>query len=307
MEKQLLAILDNEISRKQYRYLLIDNLAAISELDLIYLDNIKNMLGEKSIVTVKRPDLVHDLTLCPKLITIGKPHRIIEDRLVRFSLVQALDELNHDKRYVCSWIVSEYPPVIIAEQFIQIGKILAERCSMKYIPFYEPFRMQLLDDSNQISQEWLPTVLGFCSHYVYISVFSELKIINKLGENSSDTEIFMAEQTKFNQKESKNIFKLLNAWMTYCEEADKPFSDINMMDITNAYQYAYEQGLVDLKDKMIFALMSLKYGDLMTNSILSEAVQEAQQDPGTLIDHFKQINLQEFSSLTIPNYTDTVL
>lgn len=302
MKDQLLAILDNEKTRKQYRYLLIDNLAAISELDIIYLDNITDMLGEQCVTTVLRPDLSHDLLVCPKLITIGKPHRIIEERLVRFSLVQALDELNHDKRYVCSWIVSEYPPEIIAEQIVQIGNILADRCDMKYLPFYEPFRMQLLEESNQISQEWLPTILGFCCHYVYMSAFSELNVINPLEQRTSTIEIFMAEKTKFNQKEAWGIFRLFGAWMTYCKKTDKSVSKCSLMNVANAYLYAYEQGLSDLKDKFIFGLMTLKYGDLMTNSILSSAVIDAQQDPGSLIERFKEIDTQEFHALATLNH-----
>ena len=49
MEQQLLNILANDNSSRQYRYLLIDGLTTVSEIDFIALDNIQALLGEQAI------------------------------------------------------------------------------------------------------------------------------------------------------------------------------------------------------------------------------------------------------------------
>jgi hypothetical protein len=104
MKQQLLTLLDNQDNQQYYRYLLIDPLTSVSEMDFIDLNNIKDQFGDEAITTVIRTDLAYDLASCPKLVTIGKPNLPLGKRLLHFSVVEAQSEiLQKNVMYVVGW------------------------------------------------------------------------------------------------------------------------------------------------------------------------------------------------------------
>lgn len=298
LEQQLSTNLDSEINRKKYRYLLIDNLAPVSDLDFIYLDNLSQLLGSNAITTLMRPDLSHSPELCPKLITIAKPHRAIDEDLIHFSLVQAIDELIRTKRYICGWIVSEHPAELVADYLIKIAITIASRCQLSFLPIHEPFNFQLLHESNQISPFWLPSILSICDEYTYLNLSQQLITINGVKSVPSGIDVFLTDNAIFYQKNRQHIFQLFLSWQRYCNEVDKELTPDTLMRVARAYLQAHEAGLTDAADQSIFTLMTLRYGDLLQEPVFQTAVNKAISEPGSLVSEFKLIDKRYFSELS---------
>lgn len=297
MEQQLLQILDNENSRKQYRYLLIDALTTVSEMDFIALNNIKELLGENTITTVIRPDLSHDLASCPKLITIGKPNQELEKRLLHFSIVEATDEILQSKRYVCGWMLSEHPPEIIIEQMVNIGSFLSKYCGTGFVPFYEPFRMQLLQEGNAICPEFIANMLNCFQAYCYPTTTQTLNIVKPLENRQENISMFFSEDAKFYQQQIKMIFQLYLSESKIYGETGKDINKISLINIAKVYQKAFFCGLTQISDQLVFALMTLRYGDLLSNPQLKRAIDDAKFDEGSLLERFQSIDREQFISI----------
>ncbi|MBC9131521.1 hypothetical protein JMI89_10055 [Frischella sp. Ac48] len=298
MEQQLLNILANDNSSRQYRYLLIDGLTTVSEIDFIALDNIQALLGEQAIATVIRPDISHDLNSCPKLITIAKPNQELDKRLLHFSVVQAQNERLSTKSYVCGWMVSQYPPEIITEQMVNIGKQLSKYCAMGFVPFYEPFRMQLLQEGNAICPEFIADMLNMFLNYCYPTIQNTLRNIKQLNYKPKNIDLFMVEEAKFYQQEAKQLFFLYLAQYEIYQEIKKDTNQISLLELAEYYRDAWQYGLQAVNDRFIFALMSYRYGNhLLSNIELKSAVEAAVLEPGSLSDRFKAIDKGVFLSL----------
>ncbi|RKS86100.1 hypothetical protein DES39_1526 [Orbus hercynius] len=297
MEQQLLAILDSEENKKYYRYLLLDALTTVSEMDFISLNNIHDLLGDEAITTVERTDLAYDLSSCPKLITIGKPNEQLAKRLLHFSVVEAQSEILQTKRYVCAWMVSEHPPEMIAQQMVSIGLFLTKYYGAGFVPFYEPFRMQLLQQSNLICPEFLADMLSCFKHYSYPTITQTLNTINQLDYKPDSINCFLSQDAKFYQQQLKIIFELYHSQARIYSETGKDVNSINLIEIARAYQQAYLCGLTQKNDQFIFALMTLRYGQLLANSQLKQAVDEAKIDEGSLSVRFQAIDRAQFLSI----------
>ncbi|MBK5142198.1 hypothetical protein I2494_00435 [Budviciaceae bacterium BWR-B9] len=292
MEKQLISILNND--KAMYRYLLLDGLASVSELDLVNLNNLKNILGNDAITVVERPDLTHELFSCPQLVVLARPNDDIDSRITKFSLIQANSERLFSKRYVCGWMTSELPPEIVAKHIVRIAQSISEMCSMRFTAFYEPLRMQLLHDGNKICDEWLAATLNIFNSYCYLSVNSTLRHITRLKRLPEPIDIFISEDAKFYQQESKALFHLYNGWV---ECSASPLDDFALLRVARLYREAWEQRLTNMEDKYIFSLLSLKYGDLMKNPLMAQAVNEARIAPGSLPARMKAIEQRHFMAL----------
>jgi hypothetical protein len=297
MEKQLLTLLDNENSQQQYRYLLLDTLTSVSEIDLITINNIKEILGEEAVTTVIRPELAHDLASCPKLITLAKPQQSLQKRLLHFSVIEAKAEILQSKRYVCGWLVSTLPPDVIAEQIVNIGRFIAKQCQMSFIPFYEPFRLELLQESNRICPEWLAEALNCFTYYCYPTVERTVNVIENINYKMDSFNIFLVEEAKFYQKEIKSIYALYIAWHDLTEYSAQAHHK-TLYDIAAIYYQSYQLGLTAINDRHIYTLMSLRYGKLTQNAQLKTAIETARSEPGTLSEQFKQLDKRVFQGLT---------
>lgn len=298
LQQQLLTELDNEVNRKKYRYLLIDNLASISELDFIHLDNMTELLGSNAITTVLRPELSHSPEACPQLLTIAKPHRALDDKIIHYSVTQATVELMRTKRYICSWFVSEQPAEVVADLLVQVGIFTGQRCQLPFLPIYEPFRFQLLHESNQISALWLPSILNFIDGYYYVDLQGLLRQIKRVDHLPAEIDLFMSESAQWYQKNARHLFQLYLSWLRYCQQTGQDIDQNTLMMVANAYLDAHNNGLTDSRDRSIFSLMSLKYGDLSSHYSLQQAIDNAINEPGSLADEFKLIDKSVFLDLS---------
>lgn len=297
MKQQLINLLNSESNQQYYRYLLLDPLVAVSELDFISLNNIKDHYGEQAVTPVIRTDLAYDLDACPQLVILGKPEQPIEQRLLKFSLREAESELLQSKRYVCSWLVSQHPPNIIAQMLTDIGKYLTQFIGTKFVPFYEPFRMQLLHQGNMICTEFLADVFSSLISYSYLTINKTISTINRLNYKPDSYSIFLSEEAKFYQQHIKVIFDIYLSQVRIYTKLGKDVTEINLIQLASIYQKACQYGLTDLNDQKIFVLMSLRYGDLLSVSKIKEAIDQAKQDKGSLSERFQAIDRQQFLSI----------
>lgn len=297
MKQQLINLLNSESNQQYYRYLLLDPLVAVSELEFISLNNIKDHYGEQAVTPVIRTDLAYDLDACPQLVILGNPGQPIEQRLLKFSLREAENELLQSKRYVCSWLVSQHPPNIIAQMLTGIGKYLTQFVGTKFVPFYEPFRMQLLHQGNIICTEFLADVFSCLVSYSYLTINKTISTINRLNYKPNSYSIFLSQEAKFYQQHIKVIFDIYLTQVRVYKKLGKDVTQIDLIQLANTYQKACQIGLTDSNDQRTFVLMSLRYGDLLSVSKIKEAIDQAKQDKGSLEERFQAIDRQQFLSI----------
>ncbi|GKX60730.1 hypothetical protein [Leminorella grimontii] len=284
MDMQLFSALNDDTTR--YRYLLLDGLGSVNQMDMVYVNNIKQMLGDEAVITVPRPDLSHEPESCPQLVLLAVPGQEVNERLVRFSLVQAKDEREEWKRYISGWMTSEMPPKTLAEHIITLARSMGALYAQPYCAFYEPFRMQLLHDGNVMSDAWLPTVLTAFKTYFYLSINGHLKKISRLDRPADRMDVFITEETKFYLREFRALFYLYQGWQ---EASSRAPSDRDVISLAQWYQRSAILGLENTKDRYIYAMMSEKRGDIMRNRVMAAAVNEAKADKGSLPQRLKAI------------------
>lgn len=297
MKQQLLTLLDSQDNQHYYRYLLIDPLTSVSEMDFIDLNNIKDQLDDEAITTVIRSDLAYDLASCPKLVTIGKPNLPLEKRLLHFSVVEAQSEILQKKRYICGWMVSQYPPEVVAEQITHIGRFLTKYMGTHFVPFYEPFRMQLLHQGNAVCPEFLADVLNCFQHYSYPTINKTVNTIHHLGYKPENFTLFLSEEAKFYQQHSNILFDIYLSQVNILTKTEKEIDNISLMEIAESYHKACSYGLNALSDRKIFTLMSMTYGNLLSNTKIKQAIDAAKFDEGSLTERFKAIERPHFLSI----------
>ena len=297
MKQQLIALLDNENNQKYYRYLLLDPLTSVSELDFVGLNNIKDLYGEQAVTPVVRKDLAYDLDACPQLVTLGKPNQELENRLLHFSLIEAKGEILQSKRYVCCWLVSQYEPKIVAKILSDIGMHLTQFLGSIFVPFYEPFRMQLLHQGNLICPEFLADILSSFVSYSYLTINKTIETINNLGYKPNPSTIFLSEDAKFYNQHIKKIFDIYLSQANIYIKLDKETTQINLLDLARAYHRACSYGLTNLNDQRTFTIMTLRYGNLLSNSTIKMAIDQAKLNEGSLSERFQAIDRQEFLSI----------
>lgn len=293
MEQELRSILDNESNRKQYRYLLIDKLVSVSRLEILDLDNLTELLGEQSVTTVVRPDLSHDLNACPKLITLANPNDKIDDKLLHWTIKQSAKESMLNKRYVCFWAASELAPNEISEKIVEIGLKLGELMNLRFVPFYEPFRMQLLNDANLICPDWLSHVLACFSVYSYTTFTHQMRYVLPLSYTATALDLFLTEETKFFQKESLKLYHLSLAWHNLCHKQNREITDSDILKLFYFYQQGWIYGLTHNNDLFNYALIMMKYADKLNSDQISKGISIAKDDPGSLEHYFRTMTLSQ--------------
>lgn len=296
VETKLTALLTSDESSKLYRYMLIDELASVNDMDYISLASLQQLLGADRITTLLRPNLSHDPASCPKLITLAKPYEKIDTNIIHFSVIQAVGEYQERNRFICSWFVSEHPPETITQQFISLGEKLAEYCQTTFVPIYEPFRIFLLQNSNVFCPEWLLYSLKFIKTYVYLTIENQLDMIDCQQIYSND--LFLDFDAQYLQREAKAAFYFYRAWRQVEDNLSLAIT-IDAKTIFANYYKAYQLQLTDISDRSILGLMNLRYGgNIICNEQVAQAVSKAQQQPGTLAASFKQLDQSHFIQVT---------
>ncbi|MCO6557741.1 hypothetical protein [Gilliamella sp. Occ4-3] len=282
--------LNSEDNKKYYRYLLIDMLGVTSELSELYPQQLKQLLPPKNIEVVKRPELLHELTSCPHLVCIGHPNQDVNTDLLFSSMVQVGEDFLTTKPYICGWLVAQQTIDEIAQWLPKIGLILGEMCSMRFVPFYEPFRMQLLQDSQLTDPNWINVFFPTNLTYYYIDIQQKLRVI----EPNKDNQLLpssLPPKIRFFQKESNNLFRLYVNWYDIKEEINQTVGENDLITLIEHYYTASLLGLTDIKDRTIYVFYSMQYGDLQQHEKISAIIDDvALQSPGTLSEQFLAIN-----------------
>lgn len=291
------ALLNHPDNQLLYRYILIDMLGVTSELSPLYPESLNDKLPYGSLLTIKRPELLHDPASCPHLICIGEPGKPTNQSLLSASIWQVNDDFLVTKQYVCAWLTSELPIEELGISLEKTGKRLGDSLSMPFVPFYEPFKLQLLQDSHPSSFEWINNFLPQNTSYYYIDIEKKIRKLNA-PEQIDLSFRFIEPQIRFFQQESRGLFKLYNSWYEINQKQGFDLKPGALKTMIHFYREAHSLGLTHQEDKIIFILFSMQYGDLMAHTQLENIILSViNEAPGTLAARFKEIDTQ-FSSLT---------
>lgn len=284
--------LNSEENKKYYRYLLIDMLGVTSELSELYAQRLRQTLPKEEIQVVKRPELLHDLSSCPHLICLGQPNLAINEDLLTASLWQIREDFLMTKPYICGWIVSDQSIDQLSEILKEIGTRLGRLTSSKFIPFYESFRMQLLQDSHATNPNWIGSLFPANTKYYYIDLQQKLRMITN-QQNKPFTQLYLDHKIVFIQQESKRLFRLYVIWYELKEQQGQPIKTNELIELINYFYQAHLLGLTDIEDNTIFVFFSLKYGDLLRSQKIREIIEEVIfEDPGSLSTRLLAIDAQ---------------
>jgi hypothetical protein len=283
--------LNSEENKKHYRYLLIDMLGTTSELSKLYAQRLKQLLPKKDIAVVKRPSLSHQLFTCPHLVCIGQPDQNVNTELLLSSIIQVNEDFLAAKPYVCGWLVAPQTIDEIAQRIVKIGLMLGELCNMSFAPFYEPFRMQLLQDSHPTTPDWINVFLPDNLTYYYIDIQQKLRTI-KPAKNKQLLPSSLPPKITFCQKESVNLFRLYVNWYDIKEEIDDEVSEKDLMALVEHYYTAVNTfSLTDIKDRTVYTYYSMQYGELLKDEEIVTVINDvAVHSPGTLSERFLAIH-----------------
>ncbi|WP_392563380.1 hypothetical protein RHO13_08105 [Orbus wheelerorum] len=284
--------LNSDDNKKYYRYLLLDMLGVTSELSNIYSQALKDSSPTSDIAIIKRPELLHDLSSCPHLICIGKPNQDINEELLSSSIWQVEDDFLTTKQYVCGWIVSEKSTDELAKSLCDIGIKLGTLLSMRFIAFYEPFRLQLLQQSHPTAPNWLGSLFPTKTKYYYCDLQQTLQEISA-EDNWHFSQLFFDHKISFFQKESVKLFKLYTLWHDIKQQQKHTVNANEFTLMMSYYVSACLLGLTHAEDRAIFVFFAMQYGDLLQSQHIKMIVEEvALNFPGELSMRFREIDTQ---------------
>lgn len=83
--------LSNDTNQQKYRYILLDRLGVVSELSLIYSEELEENFPSDRLAVLKRPTLLHELHSCPLLVCIAAPNEPLNRELLAAAIVQIDD------------------------------------------------------------------------------------------------------------------------------------------------------------------------------------------------------------------------
>lgn len=298
MIDELLYKLNSGINLTLNRYLLIDGLASVSGLNSLHIKQLKTKFGEKSISAVLRPEIAYIPESCPQLFLLAEAGQLVDQELVEQSVNLALTEYLYSKKYICGWISSECELDVLSENIVSIGSALGSSLDVKpFIPFYEPIRLQLLQEANFICPDWLSTVLRVMNSYYYLTVDMQLKEVTRASYTSELQNLFITEETKYYQTHAKKINHLYIGWGTYCKDNQKVVNSGDLLKLANLYQQANLLGLTNTQDNFVYSLNTMEYGNLLDNEALLAEIKAAVEDQGSLARRFYKLDDKFFLEL----------
>lgn len=137
------ALLSRSRIADQGFYLLIDPQADCDEDHALHPDNLLARFATDAVEPVLRADLTHDLSACPRLITLANAGQTLDEDYLRMTVNVALAEHIGGKRLICGWLSSPSPLTVVAEHLAQ-RCLVAEQNAQRVVPFFEPLRLELL-------------------------------------------------------------------------------------------------------------------------------------------------------------------
>ncbi|WP_121144093.1 hypothetical protein [Orbus hercynius] len=256
--------LNHQDNAHYYRYLLLDMLGEVNELSVLYLATLKETFAKENITVVPRPELRHDLNACPHLICLATPGQMVDFEYVQNSFLEAKQEVLFNKRYICGWLISEHPPQLMAELILQAGINLGTLINQRFVPFYEPFKLQLLQEGNHICPDWIERYLAFTKRYFYLDVTVNLVDISTKRKPSGDVLMVLADQATFNLSESHNLFYLYAEYVEILADEGQ-YPDKYTLSQLSEYYHIASTLLTAMSDRYLLTIYCMRYGDLSKN------------------------------------------
>lgn len=194
-----------------YLYLLLDPLARYDASDALSIASLSVTLGESSLMRVLRPDLAHDPDSCPLLVQLAAPAEHAPRQLLELSAAQAREEIDHTRRYVCGWLLSEQPLAVVAAHLVQRCHDLRHRRESVITPWFEPLRLELLEDSVPYR---FRSFLGAIREWLYPLSWGLARVFP--GSHSSDP-LEITDLAREGQSSALLVNKLLIIWQQAIE------------------------------------------------------------------------------------------
>lgn len=282
--KAVLEVLQSQFnegsSLQHYRYLLIDRLAVVSELSPLYDEALQDNIAPELLAVIKRPELAHSLASCPLLVCIAEPNEQLNKKL----FVSALRQINIDyltsKQYVCGFLASPLPPESLADELLNAGLIAGKALGRRFLPFYEPFTLDVLWHSYEAPKSHLGLLLPDDTHYYFINTNGDCCVFHAIDyEDEKDfAQRFVNPKLRFNLLNQAALYHLVVTWQDLCEQQKKPLSEQALSRIMALFYDPHATQLDNDQDRRAYVLFSLQYGQLMTNEELSKLIKEVIED-----------------------------
>jgi hypothetical protein len=303
--------LNNTNNLFKYRYLLVDNIVALNPVEPLSKEGLIDLFGEghpfseKKLTQVLRSDLDYDPSVCPTLVKLAEPDEFLESPILDRIGFEAANECFESKRYICAYIVTDLKPSVLAKQLINIGNTIANALHRRYYPFFEPFRMQFLQEvASKEDNAWLKSQLTQIANYYYPSIHGG-QFIRFTADDTANIAESWSENYGNRLKNLIMIQNLVNLWANnrtyYTEQKRLPLDNKVIMQATQLVEQAYQLGLTDANDIQFWGLNGLRYQTAFTqHPNVLEQIAKAQKEPSTFSKHVinAQIHL-EISSLSI--------
>lgn len=287
---------------RRYRYLLIDNRVVLHWASPLSLEKLtyqfgeNKAFGEKKLTTVLRTDLDYDPSVCPTLIQLAEPCILTDDVIIDDISRQAALECFWSQRYICAYLVSDQKPSALAKQLVNIGNSIGRILKEPYYPFFEPFRMQFLDEvgSNQ-SKAWLKAQFSQIYNYYYPSIHNG-KFIQFTANNEPMPEKSWDIDDNLHIKNIRIVRTLVNAWannrLQFEEQQSLPLSKDIIVEATQLVEQAMQLGLVDAGDILFWGICGLRHHQAFTqNPKVLMLTELAKKTPGTLSTQISNANI----------------
>ena len=272
--------LESEKNKQHYRYLLVDRLAVVSELSLIYNKALQDTIAPELLAIIKRPELVHNLERCPLLVCLAEPDEPLNNELLLASMAQIKNDYLTRKQYVCGFLASPLIPDELADELLEsclrAGKVLGN----SFFPFYEPFMLDVLRYSYDKPELHLGLLLPAYTRYYFVDTDVSACTFNAIPyqDDSDFTLQFVNERLRYNLLNQAELYRLMLNWLDLCERQDKLLPQGSLASIIHYFYDSQASRLSNASDKRAYVLFSLQYGQLTNSDELSNLLND-------VIDH----------------------
>lgn len=293
---RLIGELGSKHNQHRYRYLLLDRLGVVSELSSIFDETLLETMPPDRLAIVKRPDLAHDLSVCPLLVCIAKPHESLDEKLLSAAVMQIKKEYLTKKQYVCGFITSVLTPEQLAEEFLKTYYRAGNALNKKILPFYEPFRLDVIRHSYTQPDSHLGLLLPAETSYSFIDTDCDVYTFKSIDyRNDFDFELrFTNQLLYYNQLNQFELYRIAVTLTDLFEEHAKPQPQKLLSKIINYFNDYKGAKLKNPNDRRVYVLFCIIYGQLTQNEKLTTIIndvienEEMQGELGRLLSQEKQ-------------------
>ncbi|WP_392551315.1 hypothetical protein RHO14_07425 [Orbus wheelerorum] len=294
--------LNDRITKTHYRYVLFDRLGVVSELSPLYNDALQDTVAPELLAVIKRPELAHNLDSCPLLVCLAEPGEPLNATLLLASLAQIKHDHLTRKHYVCGFITSPLPPEALAGELLESCLRAGRALGSAFLPFYEPFTLDVLYHSYDAPASHLGTLLPADTRYCFVDSDIEAHVFHAMSylDESDFTLRFVNQTLRYHLLNQMTLYGLVVTWHDLCEAQDKPLVPHLLSTIIGYFYDSQATQLVNPRDRRAYVLFSLQYGQLTASKRLSYCIDEVinHEDKQGLLGELLSQERQALEALT---------